>query len=121
MDIQISETDLFLATSKFTDPETAKQIVGSVKGIVAAEVKSANSNLSTNEDLYKVKEALKDDINKVKEVLKEDLYKVKEELKENISQVELRLSRSIYIVGLVQFLAIAGTVISVIAFMLQTR
>ena len=102
MDIQISETDLFLATSKFTDQETAKQIVVSVKGIAAAEVKSANTNLATKEDLYKVKE---------------DIQNVRAEIKAS----EAHLSTRIYIVGLVQFLAIAGTVISVIAYMLQIR
>jgi hypothetical protein len=106
MDIQISEANLFLATSKITDEETARQIVSSVKGMIAAEVKTANHALSTKEDLYKVKEELK-----------EDLYKVKE----GISQVEVRLSTKIYIGGLVQFLAIAGTVISVIAYMLQIK
>lgn len=104
MDIQISEADLLLATSKFTDQETARQIVSSVKGIVAAEVKAANHTLATKDDLYKVKEELK-----------EDLYKVKED----ISQVEVRLSTKIYIVVLVQFIAIVGTLISVIAFMLS--
>jgi hypothetical protein len=44
---------------------------------------------------------------------------VKAELKEDISQLEAHLSKSIYIVGLVQFVAITGTAISVIAFMLN--
>ena len=149
MDIQISEANLFLATSKITDEETARQIVSSVKGLIAFELKAANSNLSTKEDLYAVKEdiqkvkgELKEDIEKVKTELynvkgelkediqnvKTELYKVKSELKEDlfkvkedIFQVESRLSTKIYIVGLVQFLAIAGTVISVIAYMLQIK
>ena len=106
MDIQISETDLFLATSKFTDQETAKKIVSSVKGIVAAEIQTANSNLSTKVDLFAVKE---------------DIQNLKAELKEDIFQLEARLSKSIYIVGLVQFVALAGTLISVMAYMLQIR
>ena len=66
--------------------------------LLAAEVKAANYALATKEDLYKVNSALKEDL----------------------AQVEVRLSSKIYIVGLVQFIAIVGTLISVIAFMLQS-
>ncbi len=38
--------------------------------------------------------------------------------KENIAELEVRINRSIYIVGLVQFVAIIGSVIAIIKFMM---
>lgn len=53
---------------------------------------------------------------------KEDVFSIKEDillLKEDVAKYETRISRQIYIVGLVQFLAIVGSVLAIVNFMLK--
>ena len=47
---------------------------------------------------------------------KEDLFATKEDLAKDISSLEVRLTRSMYIVGVVQFLAIVGSVLMLLKF-----
>lgn len=64
-----------------------------------------------------VKEEVKTELDNKKEILatKDDIANTKE----YILQVKSELSRSIYIVGLIQFLAIVGSVIGIINFMIK--
>lgn len=64
-----------------------------------------------------VKEEVKSEFNNKRETLatKEDIANTKE----YILQVKSELSKSIYLVGLIQFLAIVGAVIGIINFMMK--
>lgn len=70
-------------------------------------------------EIADVKAELKAEIADVKAELKADIADVKVELTNEIHAVEKRLLRTIYIVGLVQFLAIIASVLAIINFMLK--
>lgn len=50
---------------------------------------------------------------------KQDLSALKEELKEDMSKMKAELLRTVYIVGLAQFLAIVGAILMIFNFMLK--
>jgi len=64
-----------------------------------------------------VKEEVKSEFDNIRETLatKEDIANTKE----YILQLKSELSKSIYLVGLIQFLAIVGAVIGIINFMMK--
>ncbi|MFM6976272.1 MAG: hypothetical protein ACKOW2_05425 [Sphingobacteriaceae bacterium] len=68
-----------------------------------------------------VQEEVKAELGRAKEVLatQKDLFGVKEELKSDIANFRSELLRTVYIVGLVQFLAIVGSVLMIFNFMLK--
>lgn len=79
---------------------------------------------ATKEDIGKLREATREDISKLREATKEDVSKLREELtltkaelKVEIATVKSDMLRAVYVVGLVQFLAIVGSVIAIINFL----
>lgn len=71
-----------------------------------------------------VQEEVKAELNREKDVLatKQDVFGVKEDiyiLKEDLANVKSDLLRTVYMVGLVQFLAIVASVLMIVNFMLK--
>jgi hypothetical protein len=68
-----------------------------------------------------VQKEVKAELEIAKDILatKQDLSTVKEELKEELAKMRGELLRTIYVVGLVQFLAIVGSVLLIVNFMLK--
>ena len=60
--------------------------------------------------------ATKVDLSELKLVLTEDLSELKLVLTEDISKLRSELTKTIYIVGLVQFLAIVGSIVGILSF-----
>jgi hypothetical protein len=82
-----------LSLRYFKNENDAKSFVGEVEAVVDSKFESKKSELATKEDLYKT-----------------DL---------KIAETKADLTKAIYIVGLIQFLAIVGSVIGVLSFMLK--
>lgn len=85
-----------------------------------------HEHLATKTDLADLKIDLMSVINSQKNELKEDMASLrlevnaqKNELKEDMSILRSDLNKSIYMVGLVQFLAIVGSLIGIFTFIFK--
>jgi hypothetical protein len=96
----ISEIQLYqLLKEKLGENET-EQLVSFVKGEVKTEFTTKQHLLATKDDITNVK----DEMNH----LREDMLNIKADL-----------SKSIYVVGLIQFLAITGSILAIINFTIK--
>lgn len=85
---------LFQITKQFiTDEVKAQEFVSKIEETIDEKFESKSASLVTKDDLKRV------------EI--------------NLANVESRLTKTIYIVGLVQFLAIIGSVLAIVNFMLK--
>ncbi|KIA90877.1 hypothetical protein OC25_24155 [Pedobacter kyungheensis] len=91
--MSVTEIQLFQILKLKLGEKEAEELVSFVKDEVKAEFENKREILATKEDIANTKEY--------------------------ILQVKSELSKSIYLVGLVQFLAIVGAVIGIINFMLK--
>jgi hypothetical protein len=82
-----------LSLRYFKNENDAKSFVSEVEAVVDSKFESKKSELATKEDLYKT-----------------DL---------KIAETKADLTKAIYLVGLIQFLAIIGSVIGILSFMLK--
>ena len=82
--------------------EEAEIVIEYIENKVGKSVERNIKSLATKEDLSKIKE---------------ELTITKAELKVEIANVKSGMLRAVYIVGLVQFLAIVGSVIAIINFL----
>lgn len=74
-----------------------------------------------NEQFHSEKEQLvsKENLSETKADIKEEIANLRTELKIEIRESKTETLKTIYIVGLVQFLAIVGSVLAIINFMLK--
>ncbi len=91
--MSVTEIQLFQILKAKLGEKEAEQLVSFVKDEVKAEFENKRELLVTKEDIANTKEY--------------------------ILQVKSELSKSIYLVGLIQFLAIVGSVIGIINFMMK--
>ena len=95
--MSVSKIQLYnILKTKLGDKE-AQTLVEFVQKEVKAELEIGKDNLAT----------------------KQDLSALKEELKEDMSKMKAELLRTVYIVGLAQFLAIVGAILMIFNFMLK--
>lgn len=91
--MSVSEIQLYNILKNKLGEKEAQTLVSFVEKQVKAEFDTKKETLATKEDIY---------------LLKEEMAKMKAEL-----------LRTVYIVGLVQFLAIVGSVLLIVNFMLK--
>ncbi|MFW0716902.1 hypothetical protein [Pedobacter sp. N23S346] len=91
--MSVTEIQLFQILKAKLGEQEAEQLVSFVKEEVRSEFDNKRETLATKEDIANTKEY--------------------------ILQVKSELSKSIYLVGLIQFLAIVGAVIGIINFMMK--
>ncbi len=91
--MSITEIQLFQILKAKLGEKEAEELVSYVKTEVKAEFDNRKELIASKEDIY---------------LLKEDLANVKAEL-----------IKSIYVVGLIQFLTIIGSVLAIMNFMLE--
>ncbi len=96
----VSEIQLYQLLKKRLGDNETEQLVSFVKGEVKTEFSAKQHLLATKDDITNVK----DEMNH----LREDMLNIKSEL-----------SKSIYVVGLIQFLAITGSVLAIISFTIK--
>lgn len=82
-----------------------------------SEIMAVRSELK--EDIMAVRSELKADIIQLRTELKAEIMAVRVELLEKIMALKAELTKTIYIVGLLQFLAIVGSVIAIFKFMIK--
>ena len=90
MAMTVSEIQLYQILKTKLGDKVAEELVSFVKSEVHNEFDARKQILATKEDIY---------------IIKQDIYDVK-----------VNLMRSIYVVGLIQFLAIIGSVLAIINF-----
>ena len=127
----LSSLQLYELTRTFIkDKEKAKAFVEKIEATVDDKMEQRFEHLATKSDLAALKVELMDMLFRQKEELmgvihtqKEELMGVihtqKEELMGVITQQRTELIKSIYLVGLIQFLAIVGSVLAIVTFMLR--
>ena len=127
----LSSLKLYELTRTFIkDKEKAKAFVEKIEATVDHKMEQRFEHLATKSDLAALKVELMDMLFRQKEELmgvihtqKEELMGVihtqKEELMGVITQQRTELIKSIYLVGLIQFLAIVGSVLAIVTFMLR--
>ncbi len=92
--LQISDIQLFNALKSKLGDNEAEQLVTFVKSYVKDEINEQVPNLATKEDLIKETSALRLEMR----------------------EMEVRITRNIFIAGVVQFLAIVGSVLMLLKF-----
>ncbi|MGH2643638.1 MAG: hypothetical protein ACRDE2_06810 [Chitinophagaceae bacterium] len=142
--IQTTETKLYEALRDLIGKDKAEEAVLSVKRIANVEAISETKLLATKDDLSQTKTELKDDISQAKDELKDNIFQVKSELKDNIRTLDEKLEttfrelaieikntevrtmeritgviKSVYFVGVVQFLAIIASIIVILQLFLK--
>jgi hypothetical protein len=101
----------------YATKESLKAEIYATKGLLKDEIHATKESLKA--EIYATKGLLKDEIHATKESLKAEIQSTKESLKYEIHALELKTIRSIYVSSLIQFLAIVGSVIAIINFMLR--
>ena len=102
---------LFELTRTFIkDKEKAKTFVEKIEATVDDKMEQRHQHLATKSDLAGLKVELMGVINDQKI-----------EFKEDIDSLQPDLTKSIYLVGLVQFLAIVASVLAIFSFLLHRR
>ncbi|MGC6421249.1 MAG: hypothetical protein ACON47_05410 [Flavobacteriaceae bacterium] len=105
----LSSFQLYELTRTFIkDKEKAKSFVEKIEATVDHKMEQRFEHLATKSDLAALKVELMD-----------MLFRQKEELMGVITQQRTELIKSIYLVGLIQFLAIVGSVLAIVTFMLR--
>ena len=94
----------------------ASIVIDFIETKIGFEVEANIKNVATKVDLSELKLVLTEDISKLRSELKEDISGLRSELKEDISGLRSELTKTIYIVGLVQFLAIVGSIVGILSF-----
>lgn len=93
--------------------EEAEIVIDYIENKVEKSVEHNVKLLATKEDISKLKEELI----VTKSDLRSEITATKAELKVEIATVKSDMLQAIYVVGLVQFLAIVGSVIAIINFL----
>ena len=108
--------DLFRRELHLTD-EKAADAVFAVQEMTESTMDSKKDVLATKEDIYSLKSELKKDIL----ATKEDIYLFKSEVsiefksvRKEIQEAKDNLYRAIYLSGILQFIAMTGTLLAII-------
>ena len=91
--MSVTEIQLFQILKSKLGEKEAEELVSYVKTEVKAEFDNRKELIASKEDIYL--------------------------LKEDIANVKAELMKSIYVVGLIQFLAIIGSVLAIMNFMIK--
>lgn len=94
----------------FGQNENAAKAVSAIEELVDQKVETGNKRYE--ELLHKDLEILRTDVDKKLDVLRAEMDK-------KLSDLKSEILKTIYVVGLVQFLAIVGSVIGILSFMLR--
>lgn len=105
--MSISEIQLYQLFTKKLGETEAEQLISFVKGEVKTEFDTKRQSLASKDDITHIK----DDITHIREDMNH--------IREDMLNIKSDLSKSIYVVGLVQFIAIVGSVITIFSFMLK--
>jgi hypothetical protein len=98
---QIKLYDLFRREMHLSDDKAAEAVYA-VQEMTESAFTSKKDVLATKEDIY---------------LLKEDLVSLRSELKKDIQDTKDNLYRAIYLSGILQFIAMTGTLIAIIKLM----
>jgi hypothetical protein len=109
---QIKLYDLFRRELHLSDDKAAEAVYA-VQEMTESAFTSKKDVLATKEDLYSIKSELKKDIL----ATKEDLYSLRSELKKDIQDTKDNLYRAIYLSGILQFIAMTGSLLAIIKLM----
>ena len=113
---QIRLYDLFRREMHLSDDKAAEAVYA-VQEMTESAFISKKDVLATKEDIYSLRTELKEDIYSLRTELKEDIYSLRTELKKDIQDTKDHLYRAIYLSGILQFIAMTGTLIAIIKLM----
>lgn len=110
--------------------EKAHDLVQTINETVKGGLEENLQGLATKEfvrgEVLDTREFVKDEIQATKEFVKDEIWATREFVKDEIHRVELKveqtksdLTKAIFWTSLIQFLAIVGSVIGIISFMLR--
>ena len=111
---------LYDLTQEFLQDKTkAQSFVQAITDTIHEAMGQKHEHLTTKTDLADLKVELMEVISDQKVELMEVISDQKAELKGDIAALRSDLTKSIYLMGLVQFLAIMGGVLAIVTFMLK--
>ena len=94
----------------------ASIVIDFIETKIGFEVEANIKFVATKVDLSEQKSELKEEISGLRSELKEEISQLRLEVKEALSALRSELTKTIYIVGLVQFLAIVGSIVGILSF-----